>query len=265
MDESDYEWWDIDESGIAAAVYAILAPIQLGDRDYTDWHEFASNHPGAAYAWKVGQRHDALRASVVSLRLVQKLVKVNDGLPLPTPVGHIDRYEWARLCVDTLLFRFSSIRDQAFHLANEVRKLGITDRALTLDHLEKVAADAPFLRPLRQVASAGEGIRRERDGRAHQGFQRPITRDRYFELLSLSETAQRTGPPLSIWGFNSGGDFVEESNADAYDLKASYVEIMRGLTDEFLPACRSLLEHLSTFLDALYEDFEARYASLQLP
>ena len=124
MDESDYEWWDIDESAIAADVYGILSPIQLGDRDYTDWQDFATDHPGAAYAWDVGQRHDALQSSIVSLRLIQKLVRVTEGLPLPTPVGHIDRYEWVRLCIDAFLFRFSSVRDQAYHLVNAVLQIG---------------------------------------------------------------------------------------------------------------------------------------------
>lgn len=114
--DATFECWDIDGDDVGAALYAVLAPIQLGGTDYTSWERFREDHLGGAYAWLVGGEHRALNGALVSLRTIQKMLTL-EPFPIRTRIGdNIGREEWLRLTIDVGLFRFASIRDQACEL-----------------------------------------------------------------------------------------------------------------------------------------------------
>lgn len=260
---SDFEWWDIDGDDLGGALYAVISPIQLGDRDYTSWDEFRAELPGCAYAWLVATEHRALDDALISLRIVQKLFSI-ETLPLKTRVGgSIGREEWLRLSIDVGLFRFASIRDQAQNLVAVLYELDLPSRNRSLDKIRRQGVPRETVDLLESIGSVGRDLRIERNARAHDGRQRPLGHDPFFKIFSIDEASRgelATQPKIETMGW-AEDELVTLEHGSDYDFIADYEELVEGLADDFLPECRVLATRVRELVDLLATEFEERYVS----
>jgi hypothetical protein len=239
--KGDYHWWDLDGTELAGLLYNTLAPIQIGDDDYcNDWNEFQRRNPAGAYAWQVGSQHEVLDQAIMSLRPVQKFVRVR-RLPVATTRGNITREEWLRATIDLFLFRMSGIRDHCLHLLSDVFELGLPALEVKLRKI----LNAPGIKGtelqglIECVASIGSDLRGERNKRAHEGLQRPLTEEPFFKYLSLFEQAgsrqKKTAKGRGRVPKDGSIPFQDVKSSDDYDLPTVYLALAAKLENEFVP------------------------------
>ncbi len=112
-----------------------------------------------------------------------------ETVPVKSSVRDINRYDWLKAIVDLTLFRFSSLRDIAFHFVNEVLDLGLSDFQLNIKQLKKPKNRVPeILEDLITLDKTGEELRTDRNDRAHKGFSELYTGDdQMFKNMSWME------------------------------------------------------------------------------
>lgn len=265
--KGDYHWWDLNGTEMAGILYGTLVPIQLGEDDYNnDWSEFQRRNPAGAYAWSVGSRHELLDQAIIALRPVQKFVRVR-RLPISTTRGNITREEWLRATIDLFLFRMTGIRDHCLHLVSEVFELQLPP----LEVKTKTILSSPEVKgtPLKglieHVASVGADLRGERNKRAHEGIQRQLTEEPFFNVLSLFESRpvaksafkakskRRVTPPK-----DGSVPFQGARTSEEYDLRAVYVALATQLEKEFVPLGDEMVDAVRSLTDALCEPLYER-------
>ena len=265
--DPDFEWWDIDGNNLGATLYAVLSPIQLGDRDYTSWEQFREDLPGCAYAWCVGVQHRALNDALESLRIIQKLFSI-ETFPVKTRVGsNIGREEWLRLSIDVGLFRFASIRDQAQNLVAVLYELDLPSRKRSLRDIKRKGVPREVVDLLKGIGSVGEDLRNERNARAHDGRRRPLGHDWFFKPFSMHEASTgdlSTEPRTNILDWVDEELVTIERGSD-YDFVADYEGLVDGLAGEFLPEYRTLTTKVTELVDLLAIEFTDRYLRRRSP
>ncbi|MDR8523717.1 Cthe_2314 family HEPN domain-containing protein [Shewanella fidelis] len=187
--KSDYYWWDLEDSSFKGVLYDSINTYFLHDHPYESWDEFRSADPHMAYAHLTYVRFNALEQQFVDLRVIPQMLGV-ENLPLQSQVQNINRYDWLKSIIDLSLFRFSSLRDIAFHFVNEVLELNLPDHKLNIKQLAKVLRDThpDILAPLKVLEGTGTPLRQDRNNRAHKGFCNLYTDDdQMFKSAAWSE------------------------------------------------------------------------------
>lgn len=143
----------------------------LHDHPYKNWEEFKAADPHMAYAHLTYVRFNALEQQFVDLRVIPQMLGAKE-IPLPSAVQNINRYDWLKSIVDLALFRFSSLRDIAFHFVNEVLEINLPDHKLNIKLLGKALREnyPEILEHLKAIDQIGDPLRQERNKRAHKGF-----------------------------------------------------------------------------------------------
>lgn len=234
--ETEYFWWDLEESIFKGVLYDSINMYFLHDHPYENWEEFKAADPHMAYAHLTYVRFDALEQQFVDLRVIPQMLGAKE-IPLPSTVQNINRYDWLKSIVDLALFRFSSLRDIAFHFVNEVLEINLPDHKLNIKQLGKVLKeDYPeILEHLKVIDQTGVPLRQDRNERAHKGFCNLYTEDdQIFKSMSWTE---------SYGSRISGYDLVEtyeKSRNKIYDVVVTEVK-------EALHACIELADELYVY------------------
>lgn len=234
--EQEYFWWDLDESSFKGVLYDSINVYFLHDHSYKNWKEFVEADPHMAYAHLTYMRFNALEQQFVDLRVIPQMLGV-ECIPLKSSVKDINRYDWLKSIVDLSLFRFSSLRDIAFHFVNEVLELKIPDHKLNINQLRKVLKDEypDILKNLSTLDRTGLPLRADRNERAHKGFCNLYTDDdQMFKNMSWAEAS---------FSNITGYDLV-----DTYERSREkiYVIVVKEVADA-LSACLSLVDELYDF------------------
>ncbi|WP_299022622.1 Cthe_2314 family HEPN domain-containing protein [uncultured Photobacterium sp.] len=234
--ETEYFWWDLKESTFKGVLYDSINMYFLHDHPYKNWDEFKAADPHMAYAHLTYVRFDALEQQFVDLRVIPQMLGAKE-IPLPSTVKNINRYDWLKSIVDLALFRFSSLRDIAFHFVNEVLEINLPDHKLNIKQLSKVLREnhPEILEHLKVIDKTGVPLRQDRNKRAHKGFCNLYTEDdQMFKNMSWSE---------SYGSSISGYDLVEtyeKSRDKIYDVVVKEVK-------EALRACIELADELYVY------------------
>ena len=181
-------------------------------------------------------RFDALEQQFFDLRVIPQMLGVED-IPLASTVKDVNRYEWLKSIVDLSLFRFSSLRDIAFHFVNEVLELELPDHKLNIKQFSKVLTEshAQIIEYLKVLDRTGSPLRQERNVRAHKGFCNLYTDDdQLFKSMAWSETYSS-----EIRGYDLVGTY-ENSRNKIYCLVVKEVQ-------DALSACVALVDELYRF------------------
>lgn len=240
----EYYWWGLDDSTFKGILYDSISTYFLNDHPYENWDEFSKADPHMAYAYQTSIRFDTLEQQFVDLRVIPQMLGVED-IPLKSSVQDINRYEWLKSIVDLTLFRFSSIRDIAFHFVNEILELEIPDNKLNIKHLNKLLKEkhSKILKNLKIINGIGSHLRLERNERVHKGFSNLHTEDDLmFKNMSWIELYESK---------INGYDLIkvyENSREKIYNIVVKEVE-------EAMNACLELVEQL-------YIHYRDRYDSL---
>jgi hypothetical protein len=219
-DAGDFRWWDLEEPDLAAHLYNILAPIQLGDRNYNNsWDQFQRENPVGAYAWLVGTRYKWLEEAIVVLRPVQKLL-ANPDLAVRTDRGDINRDEWLRMTVDLFLFRFAGIRDHCLHLVNELYEFILPPLEVRMSKVIKGIPDrdAGVRDALTAISKVAVDHRDERNRHAHEGTQRELAEEPRFKSLAMNE--ERGDPKSGTARVSS-----RETGEHTYDVRDRFAKL----------------------------------------
>lgn len=187
--KDEYYWWDLDESVFKGVLYDSINMYFLHEHPYKNWDEFSKADPHMAYAQLAYIRFNALEQQFVDLRVIPQMLGVK-SLPLKSTVKNINRYEWMKSIVDLALFRFSSLRDIAFHFVNEVLELQLPDYKLNIKQFNKEIKNThpDILDVLKILDSIGTPLRLNRNERAHKGFCNLHTKDdEMFKNMSWAE------------------------------------------------------------------------------
>lgn len=231
--ETEYFWWDLEESIFKGVLYDSINAYFLHDHPYENWEEFKAADPHMAYAHLTYVRFDALEQQFVDLRVIPQMLGAKE-IPLLSTVQNINRYEWLKSIVDLALFRFSSLRDIAFHFVNEVLEINLPDHKLNIKQLGKILREdhQGILEHLKVIDKTGMPLRQDRNQRAHKGFCKLYTDDdQIFKNMSWSES-----DGLSISGYDLVGTY-EKSRNKIYDVVVKEVK-------EALHACIELADDL---------------------
>jgi hypothetical protein len=255
--DADFQWWDLEESDLDAHLYNIIAPIQLGKRDYENsWEVFTRENPGGAYAWQVSSRYRQLEDAIVALRVIQKLL-ASPRIPVPTRRGDINRDEWIRMSIDLFLFRFAGIRDHCLHLVNELFELGMKPFDVRMSKVLKAPQllDTAVPDALRGVAAIAPDHREERNRRAHEGFQRNYVEDTealFLKMHAMDEDSDGTFAKRYM---------VRRSNGEhkVYDLSETFEKAALKLDQEFIPRAEQIVAATKLLVAELAEPFVQRY------
>ena len=231
--ETEYFWWDLEESIFKGVLYDSINAYFLHDHPYENWEEFKAADPHMAYAHLTYVRFDALEQQFVDLRVIPQMLGAKE-IPLLSTVQNINRYEWLKSIVDLALFRFSSLRDIAFHFVNEVLEINLPAHKLNIKQLGKILREdhQGILEHLKVIDKTGMPLRQDRNQRAHKGFCKLYTDDdQIFKNMSWSES-----DGLSISGYDLVGTY-EKSRNKIYDVVVKEVK-------EALHACIELADDL---------------------
>ncbi|GHW32410.1 integrase [Vibrio cholerae] len=188
--ETEYYWWSLEESIFKGVLYDSINMYFLHDHPYTNWEEFKAADPHMAYAHLTYIRFDALEQQFVDLRVIPQMLGVKE-IPLQSTVQNINRYDWLKSIVDLALFRFSSLRDIAFHFVNEVLEINLPDHKLNLKQLSKALKEAhpEILEHIKVIDQIGAPLRQDRNERAHKGFCNLYTEDdQMFKNMAWTES-----------------------------------------------------------------------------
>jgi len=186
---NEYYWWDLEESRFKGVLYDSINVYFLHDHPYKNWDEFAEADPHMAYAHLTWVRFNALEQQFVDLRVIPQMLGV-ESIPLKSSVQDINRYDWLKSIVDLALFRFSSLRDIAFHFVNEVLELKLPDHMINIKQFGKVLREnhPEILENLKVLDGTGVSLRLDRNERAHKGFCNLYTDDdQMFKNMSWAE------------------------------------------------------------------------------
>lgn len=188
--ETEYFWWDLEESKFKGVLYDSINTYFLHDHPYKNWEEFQAADPHMAYAHLTYVRFDALEQQFVDLRVITQMLGVNE-IPLSSTVRNINRYDWLKSIIDLALFRFSSLRDIAFQLVNEVLEINLPAHKLNIKQLSCVLKEnhSEILEHLKIIDKTGVALRQDRNERAHKGFCNLYTDDdQMFKNMSWAES-----------------------------------------------------------------------------
>jgi hypothetical protein len=230
---NEYYWWGLEESKFKGVLYDSINVYFLHDHPYKNWEEFAEADPHMAYAHLTYVRFDALEQQFVDLRVIPQMLGAS-SVPVESTVKNINRHDWLKSIVDLALFRFSSLRDIAFHFVNEVLELDLPDHKLTIKNLSKILKELnpEVLKCLKVIDKTGIPLRQNRNERAHKGFCNLYTEDdQLFKNISWSEADGMT---------TSGYDLVKvynNSRNKIYKIVVKEVELA-------LKACVDLVDEL---------------------
>lgn len=187
--EKEYYWWDLEDTTFKGVLYDSINMYFLHNHPYKNWDEFAKADPHMAYAHLTYIRFNALEQQFVDLRVIPQMLGV-EYIPLKSNVKDINRYDWLKSITDLTLFRFSSLRDIAFHFVNEVLELGLPDNKLNIKQLSMILKEThpKILKNLKVLDASGSPLRLDRNVRAHKGFCNLYTGDdEMFKNMSWME------------------------------------------------------------------------------
>lgn len=233
---SEYYWWDLEKSTFKSVLYDSINMYFLLDHTYKNWEEFSKADPHMAYAHLTYVRFDALEQQFVDLRVIPQMLGAKE-VPLKSSVQDINRYDWLKSIVDLSLFRFSSLRDIAFHFVNEVLELNLPDYKLNIKQLTKVLKDnyPEILEHLKLLDQTGMPLRLDRNERAHKGFCNLYTEDdQMFKNMAWSESDN-----LEITGYDLVATY-ENSRDKIYSIVVKEVQ-------DALHACIELVDELYVY------------------
>ncbi|NRQ42539.1 hypothetical protein HRH59_08120 [Rheinheimera sp. YQF-2] len=234
--ETEYYWWDLEESTFKGVLYDSINTYFLHDHPYKDWEEFSTADPHMAYAHLTYVRFDALEQQFVDLRVIPQMLGAK-AVPLPSLVQDINRYDWLKSIVDLALFRFASLRDIAYHFVNEVLEINLPDHKLNIKQLGKVLKDKypEILEHLKTLDKTGMPLRQDRNERAHKGFCNLYTEDdQMFKNMAWSESHS-----MCITGYDLVATY-EKSRDEIYNIVVKEVK-------EALQACVELSDDLYVY------------------
>lgn len=240
----EYFWWDLEDSKFKGLLYDSINMYFLEDHSYETWEDFCKADPHMAYAYQISTRFDALEQQFVDLRVIPQMLGV-ENIPLSSKVKDINKHDWLKSIADLSLFRFSSIRDIAFHFVNEVLDLNIPDLKLNIKNLNKLLkSDHPnIFASLGELENCGKRLRVERNDRAHKGFSNLYTDDdQMFRSISSAES----------YGFIS----------DDYDLVNIYESSKEKIYKMVAKETRDALAASIKLADDLYIHYRNRYEDL---
>lgn len=242
--ETDYYWWDLEESNFKAVLYDSINTYFLHDHPYKDWEEFSTADPHMAYAHLTYVRFDALEQQFVDLRVIPQMLGAKE-VPLPSLVQDINRYDWLKSIVDLALFRFASLRDIAYHFVNEVLEINLPDHKLNIKQLGKALKDEypEILEQLKIIDKTGVPLRQDRNERAHKGFCKLYTEDdQMFKSMAWSEAQG-----VCITG---------------YDLKATYEKSRDKIYSLVVKEVKEALHACVELVDLLYVHYRDKHDAL---
>jgi len=231
----EYHWWDLEESTFKGVLYDSINMYFLHDHPYENWAQFSEADPHMAYAHLTYVRFEALEQQFVDLRVIPQMLGV-ENIPLKSSVQDINRYEWLKSIVDLTLFRFSSLRDIAFHFVNEVLELKLPDHKLNIKQLTKVLREnhQNIITSLKVLDVTGAPLRLDRNERAHKGFCNLYTNDdQMFKNISWMESHKSQ---INGDGYNLV-DIYEGSRDEIYSIVVKEVK-------DALSACLELVDEL---------------------
>ena len=242
--ETEYFWWDLDKSRFKGVLYDSINVYFLHDHQYQNWDEFAAADPHIAYAHLTYVRFNALEQQFVDLRVIPQLLGVAP-VPVKSSVKDINRYDWLKSISDLALFRFSSLRDIAFHFVNETMELGVPERKVNMRSVSRVLfkKTPAIVKHLETISDCGARLRAERNQRAHEGTCNLYTDDdQLFKNMS--------------WAEESGGQI------HGYDVVQTYSQardrLYHGVVTDVAIALKATLE----LVDGLYEHYRDRHYEL---
>lgn len=242
--EKEYYWWDLEKSKFKSVLYDSINMYFLNDHPYKNWDEFAKADPHMAYAHLTYVRFNALEQQFVDLRVIPQMLGV-ENIPLVSSVQDINRYDWLKSIVDLALFRFSSLRDIAFHFVSEVLSLELPDNKLNIKQLSLILKDnhIEILNSLKVLDSTGISLRTDRNERAHKGFCNLYTEDdTMFKNRSWMERPGVIDNDLIL--------IYESSRNKIYDVLVSEIK-------KVLATCLELV-------DGLYESYRDKHDTLSI-
>lgn len=230
---NEYFWWDLEESNFKGVLYDSINCYFLHDLPYKSWHEFLETDPHMAYAHLTYVRFSMLEQQFTDLRVIPQMLGV-ETVPVQSAVQDINRYDWLKSIVDLSLFRFSSLRDIAFHFINEVLELGLPDYQLNIKQLKKELRDKypEILEDLKILEKAGENLRSDRNERAHKGFYNLYTDDdQMFKNMSWIE-----GQCIDNTGYDIVGIYTN-SRDKIYEIIVHEVQVALTATINLVDNC----------------------------
>ncbi|PHM25101.1 Cthe_2314 family HEPN domain-containing protein [Xenorhabdus budapestensis] len=244
--KNEYYWWDLEESTFKGVLYDSINMYFLHDHPYTNWDEFSKADHHMAYAQLTYIRFNALEQQFVDLRVIPQMLGVQ-SLPLKSTVKDINRYEWMKSIVDLALFRFSSLRDIAFHFVNEVLELNLPDHKLNIKQLNKeIKEDYPeILNTLRILDAAGTPLRLNRNERAHKGFCNLHTED--DEMFKNMSWVEQRGQEIT-----------------GYDLISIYEESQNKIYTIVVNEVQNALDSCIELVDLLYIHYRDKHDELSV-
>lgn len=241
---NEYYWWDLEESRFKGVLYDSINMYFLHDHSYENWDEFAEADPHMAYTHLTYVRFNALEQQFVDLRVIPQMLGV-ESIPLKSSVQDINRYDWLKSIVDLSLFRFSSLRDIAFHFVNEVLELKLPDHKLNIKQFSKVLREnhSEVLANLKVLDGTGVPLRLDRNERAHKGFCNLYTDDdQMFKSMSWAESYS--------------------SEISGYDLIATYEASRENVYSIVVKEVKDALSACIELVDELYVYYRDRHEIL---
>ncbi|WP_088210971.1 Cthe_2314 family HEPN domain-containing protein [Shewanella sp. Shew256] len=230
---NEYYWWDLENSRFKAVLYDSINCYFLHDLPYQNWQEFSEADPHMAYAHLTYVRFNMLEQQFIDLRVIPQMLGV-ETVPVKSSVQDINRYDWLKSVVDLTLFRFSSLRDIAFHFVNEVLELGLSDFQLNIKQLKKAlkTQHPEILEDLIVLDKTGEELRTDRNERAHKGFSELYTGDdQMFKNMSWME-----GKVIDNTGYDLVGIY-ESSRDKISELVVQEVQVALKATINLVDNC----------------------------
>lgn len=243
---NEYHWWGLEESTFKGVLYDSINMYFLHDHPYKNWDEFAEADPHMAYAHLTSIRFDALEQQFVDLRVIPQMLGV-ESLPLKSTVQDINRHDWLKSIVDLTLFRFSSLRDIAFHFVNEVLELDLPDHKLNIKQLSKLLKQnhSEILENLKILDGTGVPLRLDRNERAHKGFCNLYTEDdQLFKSMSWAES--------------------HRSQINGYDLVSVYEKSRDKICSIVVKEVEEAMVACIKLVDELYVHYRDRHDALSI-
>ncbi|HHX8340928.1 TPA: Cthe_2314 family HEPN domain-containing protein [Vibrio alginolyticus] len=245
--KTEYFYWDLDKSKFKGVLYDSINDYFLNDHGFDTWEDFEGADPHVAYAHLAYVRFNSLEQQFIDLRVIPQMLGV-EAIPLKSQIMDINRYDWLKSIVDLSLFRFSSLRDIAFHFVNEVLCLELEDFKLNMKQLNKCLREnhSEILHALKEIDSVGAELRADRNERAHKGFCNLYTGDdQRFKHMAYMEHSKIPIVTSSPYDLN---DVYQGSREKIYDVVVS--EVTRAL------------EAVTLLADHMYPYYRDRYQSL---
>lgn len=244
--KNEYHWWGLEDSKFKGVLYDSINTYFLYNHPYETWDEFSKADPHMAYAHLTYIRFDALEQQFVDLRVIPQMLGVKN-IPIESSVKNINRYDWLKSIVDLSLFRFSSLRDIAFHLVNEVLELNIPDHKLNIKQLNNnlKISHQKISSCLKEIDASGTPLRLDRNERAHKGFCNLYTGDdEFFKNMAWAESVG--------------------SQVEGYDLHSVYRNSRDKIYDIVVDEIQKAQLSCVKLTDELYEYYRDRHEELSL-